>query len=47
MPVYYREPDLAVSNLVVPTAAPHAGDTIPVTWTVTNQGTRDTAAATG
>ncbi len=42
IPVLYREPDLRVTNLVVPTTAPHAGDTIPVTWTVTNVGSRDT-----
>jgi len=46
LPVYYREADLVVSNLVVPTAPPHAGDTIPVTWTVTNQGTRNTRVST-
>ncbi len=42
LPVYYREPDLVVSHLTPPTMTPHAGDIIPVTWTVTNQGTRDT-----
>src|SRR5262249_51978127 len=42
LPVTYREPDLRVSDLVVPSVAPHSGDTIPVTWTVTNSGTRAT-----
>ena len=42
MPVIYREPDLQVTNLIVPTTAPRSGDTIPVTWTVTNVGNRDT-----
>jgi hypothetical protein len=42
LPVIYREPDLVVSNVIVPTTTPHAGDTIPITWTVTNQGNRDT-----
>ena len=44
LPVYYREPDLFVNNLVVPTTPPQAGDTISVTYTVINQGTRDTRA---
>ncbi len=42
LPVYYREPDLFVNDLTLPSSAPYAGDTIPVTWTVINQGTRDT-----
>ena len=42
LPVYYREPDLFVNNLTLPTTPPQAGDTIPVTYTVINQGTRDT-----
>ena len=42
LPVYYREPDLFVNNVILPTAAPYAGATIPVSWTVINQGTRDT-----
>ena len=42
IPVIYREPDLQVTNLVVPTTAPHSGDIIPVSWTVTNTGNRDT-----
>src|SRR5262249_52762968 len=42
LPVYYREPDLVVSNLTPPMTTPHAGDIVPVTWTVTNQGTRAT-----
>ena len=42
LPVIYREPDLQVTNLVVPATPPHSGDTIPVSWTVTNVGNRDT-----
>ncbi len=42
LPVYYREPDLFVNNVIVPASPPTAGDTIAVTWTVINQGTRDT-----
>src|SRR5262249_4052150 len=41
LPVIYREPDLRVTDLAVP-AAPHSGDTIAVSWTVTNLGGRDT-----
>ena len=39
--VTYREPDLKVTNLDLPAGA-ESGETIPVQWTVTNQGTRDT-----
>jgi YD repeat-containing protein len=42
IPVQYREPDLRVTNLVVPLTAPNSGQTIPVSWTVTNTGTRAT-----
>ncbi len=42
LPVIYREPDLQVSNLIVPATASYSGSTIPVTWTVTNTGNRDT-----
>jgi len=42
IPVIYREPDLRVTNLVVPVTPVHSGDTIPVSWTVTNVGNRDT-----
>jgi YD repeat-containing protein len=41
-PVIYREPDLQVSNVIVPATPSYSGTTIPVTWTVTNIGTRDT-----
>ncbi|MGA2035934.1 MAG: CARDB domain-containing protein, partial [Thermoguttaceae bacterium] len=41
-PVIYREPDLQVTNLIVPTTPSYSGTTIPVTWTVTNTGNRDT-----
>nr|WP_013334799.1 CARDB domain-containing protein [Gloeothece verrucosa]ADN18050.1 YD repeat protein [Gloeothece verrucosa PCC 7822] len=40
--VTYREPNLQVSDLIVPTTAPYSGDTIAVSWTVTNRGTRAT-----
>ena len=40
--VIYREADLVPSGLTASTADPHAGDTIAVNWSVTNQGTRDT-----
>ncbi|MDE3036214.1 MAG: hypothetical protein KGJ14_09610, partial [Nitrospirota bacterium] len=41
VPVTYREADLAISNLVVPTSA-GSGDTVSISWTVTNIGTRET-----
>ena len=40
--VFYREPSLVVSSLVVPSTPPDSGSTIPVTWTVSNIGSRDT-----
>lgn len=42
IPVTYREPDLRGTNLIVPPTSPFSGETIGVTWTVTNTGTRDT-----
>jgi subtilase family serine protease len=45
IPVTYREPDLQVTNLVVPGTPPSSGQTIPVSFTVTNMGTRDTREA--
>src|SRR5262249_27510717 len=39
--VTYYEPDLVIGNLQVPAAAT-SGQTVNVTYTVTNQGTRDT-----
>lgn len=42
IPVVYYEPDLQVSHLVVPATAPRSGQSIPVSWTVTNTGTRAT-----
>ncbi|PSF27588.1 hypothetical protein C7H19_24935, partial [Aphanothece hegewaldii CCALA 016] len=42
LPVVYHEPDLQVGNLVVPVTAPLSGQNIPVSWTVTNTGTRAT-----
>ena len=38
----YREPDLQVTSLVVPTTPPHSGDMFSVSFTVTNIGNRDT-----
>ena len=40
--VVYREADLKVTDLVVPTSPPLSGSTIPISWTTTNIGTRDT-----
>src|SRR5262249_13510608 len=42
LPVIYKEPDLKVTNVVVPITQLHSGDTFPVTFTVTNVGNRDT-----
>jgi large repetitive protein len=42
IPVIYREPDLQVTNLTVPTITPKSGTTFPISWTVTNIGTRAT-----
>ena len=39
--IIYREPDLKVTNITVP-AGVTSGSTIPITYTVTNQGTRAT-----
>ena len=39
--IIYSEPDLTVTNITVPTSA-ESGSTIPVTYTVTNRGTRAT-----
>ncbi|MCB2004975.1 MAG: hypothetical protein KDH93_08170, partial [Rhodoferax sp.] len=41
LPIVYREPDLQVTDLVVPDSAA-AGSTIAVTFTVTNVGNRET-----
>jgi hypothetical protein len=40
--ITYREPDLTVTHIVVSDPNPHSGQTISVTWTVTNQGARET-----
>jgi len=42
LPVIYREPDLQVTDLQAPVAGVHSGDIVPVSWTVTNLGNRDT-----
>ncbi len=39
--ITYREPDLKVTNITVPSGVT-SGSTIPITYTVTNQGTRAT-----
>ena len=41
IPITYREPDLQVTDLVIPTGAT-SGETIDVTYTVSNLGTRRT-----
>ncbi|MFH1842063.1 MAG: CARDB domain-containing protein [bacterium] len=41
LPVVYREPDLRVTDLVVPDSIA-AGETVSIDFTVTNVGTRDT-----
>ena len=40
--IVYREPDLVIQDIQVSNPNPDAGDTITVTWKVTNNGTRDT-----
>src|SRR5262249_42432817 len=45
IPVTYREPDLQVTNLVVPGTPPVAGEQVSVSWAVVNQGTRATREA--
>jgi len=40
--VTYREPDLVVTDITLPGLAPAAGDTITLSYTVTNSGSRDT-----
>ncbi len=42
--IIYREPDLKVTNITVPVNVT-SGTTIPITYTVTNQGTRATRTA--
>ena len=46
MTIIYSEPDLKVTNITVPSGVV-SGTTIPITYTVTNQGTRATRTATG
>ena len=40
--VIYREPDLEITSLNVPDTVPTSGETIPIGWRVTNNGTRET-----
>ncbi|MBE2260652.1 MAG: APHP domain-containing protein, partial [Rhodobacteraceae bacterium] len=42
IPVTYREPDLKVTSLLVPSAGGQSGSTVTVNYTVTNIGNRDT-----
>ena len=44
MTIIYSEPDLKVTNITVPSGVV-SGTTIPITYTVTNQGTRATRTA--
>ncbi|HEX8961620.1 MAG TPA: CARDB domain-containing protein, partial [Rhodocyclaceae bacterium] len=44
--ITYREPDLQVNNISVSDPTPHSGETVTVTWTVTNYGTRETRTNT-
>ncbi|QGZ92576.1 CARDB domain-containing protein [Microcystis aeruginosa] len=44
-PIIYREPDLQVTKVIVPSETPKSGQTIPIKWTVTNLGNRDTRQA--
>src|SRR5262249_51816623 len=37
LPVIYREPDLVVSDLLVPTGTVYSGQAIHIEWTVKNQ----------
>ncbi len=41
IPIAYNEPDLVITDLQLPPAA-QSGDIVDITFTVTNQGTRDT-----
>ncbi len=41
VPIEYREPDLQITSLNIPTTA-HSGQTIPISFTVKNNGNRDT-----
>ena len=42
LPVIYQEPDLEVTNLTIPLTPVESGSSLPISWTVTNIGTRDT-----
>ncbi len=42
IPVTYREPDLKISQLTIPAGELRSGQTISVSFTVANQGTRET-----
>ncbi len=40
--ITYREPDLRVDSIVLSNPSPSSGEQVTVTWTVSNQGTRET-----
>ncbi|WEI17182.1 CARDB domain-containing protein [Acinetobacter proteolyticus] len=40
--VVYREPDLVIQDVQISNSNPNSGETVTVTWTVKNTGTRDT-----
>ena len=40
--ITYKEPDLKIENIIVSNPKPESGETITVTWTVVNHGTRET-----
>jgi len=40
--ITYREPDLQVDTIAVSDPSPHSGQTVTVTWAVSNRGTRET-----
>jgi len=43
--VTYREPDLQVDQVILSNPSPMSGETVAVTWTVTNRGERETRVA--
>ncbi|WP_198080418.1 CARDB domain-containing protein, partial [Acinetobacter calcoaceticus] len=40
--IVYREPDLVIKDIQISNPNPNAGDTVTVSWTVKNEGSRDT-----
>ncbi|WP_167370367.1 CARDB domain-containing protein [Acinetobacter genomosp. 33YU] len=43
--IIYREPDLIVKDIKISDINPNSGDKVTISWTVTNEGTRDTRVA--